>query len=123
MPEFWIVVAALCIGAFYWLARRSTLKREEEERRRKEEELRQRRENLIAKFGSEEIADAIIAQKIWQGMSSEQLLESWGWPADKDTKVFKQKTSETWKYNQIGKNRFSRRVFLENGAVVGWEQK
>jgi hypothetical protein len=81
----------------------------------------QRRKFLIEKYGLE-AAEKIIAKRIWEGMTTEQLIESWGRPDDVDTKVFKQKTSETWKYGQTGKNRFSDRVFTENGVVVGWQQ-
>lgn len=80
-----------------------------------------RRKYLIGKYGLE-IAEKIIGKRVWQGMTSDQLVESWGKPADVDTKVYKQKTNETWKYGQTGKNRYKQRVFTENGIVVGWEQ-
>jgi hypothetical protein len=63
-----------------------------------------------------------LAHSIWQGMTDEQLLESWGGPADKDYEIKKATTKETWKYGQTGRNRFSNRVFLENGVVIGWKQ-
>lgn len=79
------------------------------------------RQRLIAKYGNE-IAERILAHQIWQGMTEDQLLESWGGPADRDYEIRKSKTKETWKYGQIGRNRFTSRVFLENGAVIGWKQ-
>lgn len=82
---------------------------------------RARRQRLVAKYG-EQIADMIIARQVWQGMSEEQLAESWGAPVDRDYEVKKAKTKETWKYGQTGKNRFSNRVYLEDGIVVGWKQ-
>jgi uncharacterized protein YecT (DUF1311 family) len=94
----------------------NNIKRREEERRRAAE-----RQRLIAKYGAE-IADRILAQVVWQGMTEEQLLESRGSPADKDYEVRKSITKETWKYGQTGKNRFSNRIFLENGIVTGWKQ-
>jgi hypothetical protein len=111
---FVLILIGLAIA--YWFVRKARLKQEEEARRL-------RREGLIAKYGSAQIADAIIAQKIWQGMTCEQLVDSWGRPVDVDKKVYKQKTNETWKYGQTGKNRFSQRVFTENGVVVGWQQR
>jgi hypothetical protein len=110
---FILILFGLAIA--YWFIRKARLKREEEVRRR-------RREGLIAKYNSVQIADDIIAHKIWQGMTSDQLVDSWGRPVDVDTKVYKQKTNETWKYGQTGKNRFNQRVFTENGVVVGWQQ-
>jgi uncharacterized protein YecT (DUF1311 family) len=79
------------------------------------------RQRLVDRYG-EAIADRIIAKKIWQGMTEDQLVESWGAPADRDYEVKHTKTKETWKYGQTGRNRFSSRVFLENGFVVGWKQ-
>ena len=119
------VLTAIVVGfaLFIWYRRKLRLKREEEERIRQEEERRRRREALIAKYGSEQVADDIMAHRIWQGMTSEQLTESWGQPEDLDTKVYKQSTKETWKYGQTGKNRFSDRVFTENGVVVGWKRQ
>ncbi len=118
-------VSAIVILNIFWKRRvRRIAKQEEEEAiRNRLEELRMRREELVARFGSEEIADAVIASKVWQGMSKDQLLESWGTPEDIDTKVYKMKTSETWKYGEIGKNRYSSKVFLENDFVVGWDQR
>jgi uncharacterized Rmd1/YagE family protein len=84
---------------------------------------RQRRKHLVEKYGSEEIADKIMARKVWQGMTSEQLIDSWGKPEDIDETVYKTKTKETWKYQQTGKNRFRDRVFFENGTVVGWQSQ
>jgi hypothetical protein len=89
--------------------------REEEQRRAAEHQ------RLVAKYGAE-IADRILARVVWQGMTEEQLVESRGHPADKDYEVRRSITKETWKYGQTGKNRFSNRIFLENGIVTGWKQ-
>jgi hypothetical protein len=83
---------------------------------------RARRQRLVAKYG-EKIADMIISAQVWQGMTEEQLVESWGTPVDKDYEIKKTKTKETWKYGQTGKNRFSNRVYLEDGVVIGWSNK
>jgi hypothetical protein len=79
-----------------------------------------RRKYLIEKYGRE-IGLKILSGGIWQGMSSEQLTDSWGSPVDVDHEVYKTKTKETWKYNQTGKNRFKDRIYLEDGIVVGWK--
>ena len=62
-------------------------------------------------------------QLVWQGMSEDQLIDSWGAPVAGDQKIYKTKVSETFKYNQTSRNRFGSRVWVENGIVVGWEQK
>ena len=94
----------------------NSIRRREEEQRRAAE-----RQRLVARYGAE-IADRILARIVWQGMTEEQLLESRGDPADKDYEVRKSVTKETWKYGQTGKNRFSNRIFLENGIVTGWKE-
>ena len=79
--------------------------------------------SLARKYDSDQIAADIIARKIWQGMSEEQLVDSWGRPADIDTKVLKTKTTATWKYGHLGANRYKDRVKVEDGVVTGWELK
>ena len=76
---------------------------------------------LISKYG-EQIAAGILAHQIWQGMTDEQLAESWGTPADVGYEIIRSRRRETWKYGQTGRNRFSDRVYLENGVVIGWKR-
>lgn len=77
-------------------------------------------DRLAERFGSKEVAIKILRGQVWQGMNMEMLRESWGKPDEIDRNVFKSKTKETWKYGRIGKNRYKRRVMLENEIVVGW---
>jgi hypothetical protein len=79
-----------------------------------------RRRYLIGKYGPE-IGVKILAKQVWQGMTAEQLSDSWGSPVDVDHTVHKTKSKETWKYNQTGKNRFKDRIYVEDGIVVGWK--
>jgi hypothetical protein len=79
-----------------------------------------RRKHLIKKYGRD-VGLRILSRHVWQGMTSEQLLDSWGKPIDIDREVYKTKTKETWKYNQTGKNRFNDRIYLNDGIVVGWK--
>jgi hypothetical protein len=84
---------------------------------------KKRRSYLMQKYGDENVVQKIMKRLIWQGMSQAQLMDSWGAPVTKDQKIYKSKISETYKYNQRGRNRFGSRVKLENGVVVGWELK
>jgi 16S rRNA C1402 N4-methylase RsmH len=77
-------------------------------------------QRLVGKYG-EEIAARIAARNVWQGMTVEQLIESWGSPADIAREIVKARKKETWKYVQTGKNRFANRIYLENGIVIGWK--
>lgn len=82
----------------------------------------QRRKYLVEKYGLE-IAEKIIAKEVWQGMTCEQLIDSWGRPEDRDETVYKTKTKQTWKYGNNGKNRYRQRVYVENDCVVGWQNQ
>jgi uncharacterized protein len=121
-----LIVIGAGIGGLAIVSNISRKKRLLEEERLAEERLaeeRQRlaeRQRLVVKYG-EQAADLILARKVWQGMTDEQLIESWGSPDDKDSEIKRATRKETWKYGQIGKNRFSDRVFLENGIVIGWK--
>lgn len=81
---------------------------------------RRRRADLIARFGERD-AMRILAREVWQGMTEEQLKESWGLPEDRKQELKKTMLRETLKYGQTGKNRFAQWVFLENGIVIGWK--
>jgi len=102
---FWMLVLAILI-LIYALVRWANKKR---------------RERLLAKYGDPKDLEKIMSKKIWQGMTKEQLIDSWGHPVDQAQKVFKTKVRETFKYNQIGRNRFKSKVMLEGDIVVGWE--
>jgi len=81
-----------------------------------------RRERLTQKFGAA-AAEKIERHEIWQGATVEMLVESRGTPAEVDERVMATKTKHVYKYDQFGKNRFRLRITIENGIVVGWEEK
>ena len=78
---------------------------------------------LMAKYGDEKLVHALVTQTIWQGMTVEQLKDSWGEPEAVEQKVMKTKTKEVFKYKPLGKNRFRDKVTLEDGIITGWDQK
>ena len=77
----------------------------------------------MEKYGDAELVDRLMRKMFWQGQSEGQLIDSLGRPLDIDQKVLKTKTKEVWKYNRTGKGRYALRITLENGEVVGWDQK
>lgn len=89
----------------------------------KSEARKRRRAALLTKYGNADIVDRIMSCSFWQGQTDEQLSDSLGSPADVESRVMKTKHREIWKYHPAGKNRYLLRVTLENGTVVGWEQK
>jgi hypothetical protein len=79
---------------------------------------------LMEKYGGDEkLVNALLTQTIWQGMTAEQLRDSWGEPAAIEQKVMKTKVREVFKYKPLGRNRFRDKVTLENGIITGWDQK
>ncbi len=78
---------------------------------------------LMAKYGDEKVVDALLTQTIWQGMTAEQLRDSWGEPVSVEQKVMKTKVREVFKYKPLGRNRFRDKVTLEDGVITGWDQK
>ena len=78
---------------------------------------------LMARHGDEKLVQAILTQTIWQGMTVEQLKDSWGEPVAIEQKVMKTKVREVFKYKPLGGNRFRDKVTLEDGIVTGWDQK
>lgn len=97
-----------------------------EQRARAEEEMRARRaariQQLTGRFG-EEITEKILKREIWQGATAEMLIEARGNPDDIEERVMAKKTRHIYKYDRAGKNRYRLRITLENGIVVGWEDK
>jgi hypothetical protein len=77
-------------------------------------------QGLVSRFGID-AANLILAGDPWQGATKDMIQEMLGPPADVSTDVFKTRTSETWKYVQIAKNRYKARIKFENDVCVGWE--
>ena len=78
---------------------------------------------LRDKYKDEEVVQRIFHHRFWQGQTSEQLIDSLGKPASIDKKVFKMNTRDTWKYDPRGVNRYGLRITLDDGIVIGWDQK
>jgi hypothetical protein len=116
-----VVVFGAVIGVAYLIKVGKEAARAQEEARKTREQARKAYEQELINRHGPEIAALILAKKIRQGMTSEQVKLSWGQPLDVDQNVLKTKIKETWKYTAAGKNRFANRVFLENDMVVGWK--
>lgn len=85
---------------------------------------RSRYSRLLRKYGGDEkLVDALVTGTIWQGMTAEQLRDSWGDPVSIEEKVMKTKIKQVFKYKQVTKTRFRDKVTLEDGVIVGWDQK
>lgn len=79
-------------------------------------------EALLAKYGDAD-AQRIWAGRPWIGCTYGMLVDMLGPPVDLDEKVLKTKTKHTYKYRQLGVNRFGLRVYLDDGVVTGWDDK
>lgn len=82
-----------------------------------------RRERIYQKYGHTEIAEKIIKKMVWVGQTTEQLLDSWGQPLDIDENVLRTKKKEIWKYHRKSTNRYGFKIKIEDGIVVGWDEK
>lgn len=82
-----------------------------------------RKKNIYRKYGRNETAERIIKRIIWVGETQEQLVDSLGRPCDIDQNVLKTKMKETWKYFQKSPSRFGMKIKVEDGVVVGWDEK
>ena len=99
--------------------------RKEQTRIEKEKELLDMQEQrrymeLKEKYQDSEIAQKLLHQQWWQGMTEEQLIDCLGAPDDKHSEQLKTKFKEIWKYHPQGRNRYRLRFQLENGIVVAW---
>ncbi len=84
---------------------------------------KKRREYLMNKYQDLSLVDDLINQRFWLEQTSEQLIDSLGYPIDVEQKILKTKKKEIWKYSHQGGNRYGLRITLDNDLVVGWEQK
>ena len=84
---------------------------------------RARRALLMRRYDDAEMVASIMEKQIARGMTVDMVIDAWGVPADMDETVMKTKTKRQMKYDPKGRNRYGTRVYLENGAVVGWETK
>jgi hypothetical protein len=110
LKTLWLILAALVVLAVLaWLFARWALA--------------QRRRQLLERYGDADIAERIMKAQLWRGQTAEQLREALGKPADVDQTVLKTKTKEVWKYQPTGKRRYAVKVTLDDGVVVGWEDK
>lgn len=82
-----------------------------------------KRVRLMMKYKNDELVESLMDESFWRGQTAAQLMDSLGEPLDIDQKVMKTKVREVWKYEQTGKNRYGLKITLEDGVVVGWDQK
>jgi hypothetical protein len=98
---------------------------QEEQRRLQavlEEQARQAGERLLAlseRFGQPN-ARRIVDKTLWQGATEGMIREMLGAPEDVSRKVYKTKTTETWKYGREGRS-YHLQITMENGVCVGWK--
>ncbi len=80
-----------------------------------------RKRKLMRKYDDKDTVDALINGHFWQDGTKEMLIDALGEPEDIDTKIYKTKTKEIWKYEKKGKNSYGLKIILEDNIIVGWE--
>jgi len=115
--EYWLVVLGAAVVILLFILS----SRAKRERLAREREVRQNM--LLAKYGDTQIVNDILNGSIRQGMTMDMVLEAWGKPAAIDHKVYRTKTKDVLKYGPGPRRSFASRVTVEDGIVVGWEQR
>lgn len=93
------------------------------EQSRKAEAERLRREMIEQAYANSPYKLDILNGSIRQGMTANMVVSAWGPPAAIDRKVLKTKTKEILKYGPGPGRSFANKVTIEDGIVVGWEQR
>jgi hypothetical protein len=78
---------------------------------------------LREKYKDETIVQNILQRRFWHGQTAQQLNDALGSPLSIDRKSMATRRREIWKYNSRGKNRYALRITLDDGVVIGWDQK
>lgn len=99
------------------------LRIQEEKTRLEREEARREYVKGLVDLHGEEIANRIIERRPVIGDSKEIIRAMLGTPLDTDIKQTKEKTIDTWKYQQVAKNRYGVIFKFENGSLIEWEDK
>jgi len=112
----WFFVILVVIGVAGLIAQHFNKKEEQRQ-------LEEKRASLTAKYLGNPFINDILSGTIRQGMTEQQVIDSWGLPAAREERVLKTKVVHTLKYAQIGSRSFRQQVKLENGVVVGWTNR
>jgi hypothetical protein len=91
-----------------------------------EEKERSIKERLISLFGVE-IAERIIKKEVWEGMTTDMLVESQGKWSDKSESFTNGKVKVKYFFdyskNRLGNAAYDFEVSTEDGIVVGWKDR
>ena len=111
---FWVAVGIIAVTIVVFVILTILLSQVSRKRRRNE---------LLQKYGDQNIVERIMSGDVWQGMTRDQLVDCLGQPLAIDQKVDGHKLTEICKYKRDGTNRFRLRVSVRDGVVVGWQQR
>ncbi|MBE7157164.1 MAG: hypothetical protein INR62_01790 [Rhodospirillales bacterium] len=81
-----------------------------------------RLQNLRRKYDPQTI-ELILAGRYWVGQTTEELIDSLGYPSGTERKKLKTIDREIWKYRRTGHNRYGLRITVDDGRVAGWDDK
>jgi len=118
-----VACATLTLGGIAAVAfrRRRARRLAEAQDAEREQQRAAHQKGLEQRYGHE-AAQRILSKTLWQGATAEMVREMFGAPEDVSTRVYKMKTTETWKYERIDARRYAKHVTLENGVCVGWKE-
>ena len=96
-------------------ARQDALKAKQAREKAQMDALNKKRADFVKKYGSQEIADKIVAKKIWLGMTDRMAVDSWGIPVDINKTVGSWGVHEQWVYGD-------KYLYFENGVLTSWQE-
>lgn len=131
------VIVIVLAGALYIINKNRKLEQEKErllllanaEQQRiaaQQQQYLARQQYLLNKFDDPVLVQRIFNRSIQLGDSRDVILEAFGPPISVDSDILKTSIKETFKYKKGNENRqdqYSIQIKLENGYVVGWEDK
>lgn len=82
-----------------------------------------RKSALLKKYGDPETVNRILKKIIWVGQTSVQLQDSLGVPKDVDESVYMMRREQVWTYRARKGSSCGLRVRMEDGIVIGWEDR
>lgn len=81
-----------------------------------------RRSELEEKYGSADIADAILSEQLWIGQKKEMLIDAFGDPDHVESHVTSKRSKEILSFQQDDNGNYLLKVSLNNGIVSGWDK-
>lgn len=82
-----------------------------------------KRNELTKKYRNPQIVNNIMLKIIWLGETKEQLIDSFGKPANIKREIHKEYIKETYYYEEYRRNCYRIKIVLKNNKIISWQEK